>query len=79
VRDRAISLRLDRKTTEALRVLTADGRSQSEAIRQAVLETARRQLYEQARTDAARLAADENDRREVAAVQALMEALSEEG
>ena len=54
------------------------GRSRSEAIREAVIDTARRRVYELAAEDAARIAADEDDRREVAEVQALLEALSEE-
>ena len=44
----------------------------------AVIETAGRRMYELAADDAARIAADEGDRREVSEVQALMEALSEE-
>jgi Arc/MetJ-type ribon-helix-helix transcriptional regulator len=77
--ERAISLRLDQEAARALELLMRDGKSRSEAIREAVVDTARRRLYELAAADAARVAADENDRREVAAIQALMEALSEEG
>ncbi len=77
--ERAISLRLDEGAASALELLMRDGKSRSEAIREAVVDTARRRLYELAAADAARVAADENDRREVAEVQALMEALSEEG
>lgn len=76
--ERAISLRLDEAAARALELLMRDGTSRSEAIRGAVVDTARRRLYEIAAADAARIAADEDDRREVAAVQALMEALSEE-
>ena len=78
VAERAISLRLDEEAARALELLMRDGKSRSEAIREAVVETARRRLYEIAAADAARVGADEGDRREVAAVQALMEALSEE-
>jgi Arc/MetJ-type ribon-helix-helix transcriptional regulator len=78
VAERAISLRLDAEATRALELLMRDGKSRSEAIREAVVDTARRHLYEIAAADAARVGADEDDRREVAAVQALMEALSEE-
>lgn len=56
-----------------------DGKTRSEAIREAVVDTARRRLCETAAADAARVGADEDDRREVAAIQALMETLSEEG
>jgi Arc/MetJ-type ribon-helix-helix transcriptional regulator len=77
--ERAISLRLDEEAARALELLMRDGKSRSEAIREAVVDTARRRLYELAAGDAVRVAADKNDRREVAAVQALMEALSEEG
>jgi len=61
-----------------LELLMRDGKSRSEAIREAVVDTAHRRLYEIAAADAARVGADEGDRREVAAVQALMEELSEE-
>jgi Arc/MetJ-type ribon-helix-helix transcriptional regulator len=74
----AISLRLDDEAERALGFLMRSGKSRSEAIREAVVETARRRVYELAAEDAARIAADEDDRREVAEVQALLEALSEE-
>jgi len=78
VTERAVSLRLDEEAVRALGLLMRDGKSRSEAIRKAVVDTARRRLYEIAAADAARVGADEADRREVAAVQALMEALTEE-
>lgn len=78
VAERAISLRLDEDAARALELLMRDGKTRSEAIREAVVDTARRRLYEIAAADAARIGADEDDRREVAAVQALMEELSEE-
>ena len=78
VPERAISLRLDEEATRALELLMRDGKSRSVAIREAVVDTARRRLLEIAAADAARVGADEDDRREVAAVQALMEELSEE-
>ena len=74
----AISLRLDRETEEALAFLMRDGKSRSEAIREALVTAARQQLVEQAAADAARIAADPEDVREVAAVRALMEALRAE-
>ena len=78
VAERAISLRLDEEATRALELLMRDGKSRSVAIREAVVDTARRRLLELAAADAARVGADAGDRREVAAVQALMEELSEE-
>ena len=78
VAERAISLRLDEEATRGLELLMRDGKSRSVAIREAVVDTARRRLLEIAAADAARVGADEDDRREVAAVQALMEELSEE-
>ena len=79
MRGGAISLRLDGEAERALELLMRSGKSRSEAIREAVVETARRRVYELAAADAARVAADEDDRREVAEIQALWEALSEEG
>ncbi len=55
-----------------------DGKSRSEAIRDALVTAARQQLVEQAAADAARVADDPGDVREVAAVRALMEALRAE-
>ena len=78
VTERAISIRLDEKATRALELLVRDGKSRSVAIGEAVVDAARRRLHEIAAADAARVGADEDDRREVAAVEALMEALSEE-
>jgi len=63
----------------ALEHLMDGGDSRSEASRQAVVETTRRRVYELAAKDAARVAADEGDRREVAEIQALLDALSGEG
>jgi Arc/MetJ-type ribon-helix-helix transcriptional regulator len=74
----AISLRLDAEAEHALELLMRSGKSRSDAIREAVVETARRRVYELAAADAARIAADDGDRREVAEIQALLEALSEE-
>jgi Arc/MetJ-type ribon-helix-helix transcriptional regulator len=77
--ERGISLRLDEEAARALDLLMRDGKSRSGAIREAVVETARRRLYEIAAADAARVAADPKDRREIAEVQALMEDLRAEG
>jgi hypothetical protein len=59
--------------------VTRDDKTQSGAIHDALVESARRRNLEALAADAARVAADENDRREIVAVQALMESLREEG
>ena len=79
MRDRAISLRLDAETERALTVLTASGRTRSDAIRLALLEAARTRGSESLAAEAAALAANEEDRREIADVAALMESLRAEG
>ncbi len=76
--ERAISFRLDENAERALHFLMRNGASRSEAIRAALTAEARRRKLEIAATDAARVAADENDRREIAEVQALMEDLRAE-
>jgi Arc/MetJ-type ribon-helix-helix transcriptional regulator len=75
----AISVRLDDEAARALEVLMRSGRSRSEAIRHALVEAARHSVLEQARAEAQALAANEEDRRELAEVLAFMESLSEEG
>lgn len=70
-----ISVRLDEEAMRALRALEATGRSRSEAIRGALLDSAGR--GEALRSQAQRVAADPGYRREVAEVQALMDELSE--
>jgi len=59
--------------------LTRNGESRSQAIRAALLGEAWRRKLEIAAADAARVAADPKDRREIAEVRALMEDLSGEG
>lgn len=73
---RAISVRLDEEADKALRTLEATGLSQSEAIRTALLASARhlRRRRELA-AEVAALEADEGDRAEMLAVAELMEAL----
>lgn len=78
VAERAISVRLDDEAERALELLMGEGRSRSDAIRQALVESATHRRLEIVAADAARVAADENDRKEIAAVQALMDELSEE-
>jgi Arc/MetJ-type ribon-helix-helix transcriptional regulator len=77
VAERAISVRLDETAQRALQELVASGLSQSEAIRYALVETAsRRRPRMSLSAEATMLAASEEDRREVAEIQALMETLS---
>ena len=59
----------------ALRSLQATGASRSTAVREALIEAAGRR--EALRSEAEALAADESDRAEIAAVQELMDELSE--
>ena len=72
----AISVRLDDEAERALRSLEAAGMSRSEAIRTALIDSARR-LRERAAvaSEAAALEADDADRQEMLAVAALMESL----
>jgi len=72
----AISVRLDDEATQALRALQAAGMSRSEAIRSALVQSARR-LRQRAdlAAEVAALEADEADRAEMVAVATLMESL----
>jgi len=71
---RAISVRLDDDAARALRALEAAGLSRSEAIRSALVESARRlQRRSALAAEAAALEADDADRQEMLAVAALME------
>lgn len=72
---RTISVRLDDEAITALRKLEADGKSRSEAVRGALVDSALRS--ETLREQAARVAADPADRAEVASIQELMDELSE--
>ena len=72
---RAISVRLDQKASQALDQLTRDGRDRSEAIREALVETAARRQRSTIAAEASALAADPEDRAEAADVAALMESL----
>lgn len=76
VPDRAISVRLDPDADAALDQLVASGLTQSQAMRLALVEAARRRAGDTSlATEAARLAADESDRREIADVRAFMDEL----
>ena len=74
--ERAISVRLDEKAQRALDELVDSGLSQSEAIRRALVQTATRLRNERLAEESRRVAADPEDRAEMAAVLALMESLS---
>ena len=77
VAERAISLRLDEQARRALDELMASGLSQSEAIRRALVDSARRSRpCMSLAAEAMMLAANEDDRREVAEVRGFMDELS---
>ena len=73
--ERLISVRLDAAAVAALEVLTRDGVTRSQAIREALIERAARLDGHLLAAEAAALAADEHDRREAADVLELMETL----
>lgn len=76
VPDRAISVRLDPDADAALEQLVASGLTQSQAMRLALVEAARRRAGDSSlAAEAARLAANEADRREIADVRAFMDEL----
>ncbi len=71
-----ISVRLDDEATNALRALESAGMSRSEAIRSALIESARRlSRRSELAAEVAALEADESDRAEMLAVSGLMESL----
>lgn len=73
---RPISFRLDREASEALAELQEQtGLDRSGAIRVALVETAERRRHSSLAAEAAALAADALDRKEMAEVAALMESL----
>ena len=76
VAEKAISVRLDAEAQEALAQLTARGASQSQAVRQALLDAARADWMTQARADAKRVGNDPVDRAAIAEVRALMDELA---
>lgn len=77
---RAISVRLDDEALQALARLEATGLSRSQAIRKALVDAAERLKRRQALAAEAReLEADEDDRREMLDVAALMESLRAPG
>lgn len=76
----AISVRLDAETSRALARLESTGLSRSDAIRRAILDSAARlQSRAGLAAEAAALEADEDDRREMLEVSALMESMRAAG
>jgi len=72
----AISVRLDEEAARALRALESAGMSRSEAIRSALIESARRlRRSSDLAAEVAGLEADSQDRDEMRAVAGLMESL----
>lgn len=77
---KAISVRLDDEAAKALRTLESTGLSQSEAIRSAILSSARRlRRSKELAAEVAALEVDEDDRAEMLAVAELMESLRAPG
>ena len=73
---KAISVRLDEDGLRAVARLEASGLSRSQAIRRALIDSARALRRQEAlRAEVAALDADEEDRREMLEVAALMESL----
>jgi len=77
--EKAISIRLDDETQKALRALTVSGRSQSDAVREAIVELARRGRRGDLAAEAKLLSGDREDRAEKARVAQLMESLRAAG
>ncbi len=77
--ERAISIRLDDDAQHALRALTRSGRSQSEAVREALIALARSRHQADLAKEAERLNADRHDRAEKSRIAALMESLRAAG
>jgi Arc/MetJ-type ribon-helix-helix transcriptional regulator len=77
--DKAISVRLDAEAQRALLQLMARGASQSQAIRQALLDAARAAWMEQARADAERIGNDPHDRALMAEIREYMDELAPPG
>lgn len=76
----AVSVRLDDEAQRALSTLEASGLTRSDAIREAILQSAAALRRKQAlRDEVAALEADEIDHREMLEVAALMESLRAEG
>jgi Arc/MetJ-type ribon-helix-helix transcriptional regulator len=77
--ERAISVRLDEEAQRALDRLMRNGKSQSAAIRDALIDAAKLRLYEQAAEEAKLIANDPDEQRELAEIRALFNQLDAEG
>ncbi|MHB1999222.1 MAG: hypothetical protein ACYCSI_03415 [Solirubrobacteraceae bacterium] len=76
---RSLHVRLDESSVAALSVLRGDGLNDSEAVRVALRESAaRRRVRSSIATEVQRLAADERDRAEMAAIREQMTELAPE-
>ncbi|WP_223840094.1 hypothetical protein [Saccharopolyspora pogona] len=67
-----LNVRTDEAMETALKALTGDTRSRSEAVRYALLRTYKEILLEQAEQDAERLKEDPDDQAEMLAIQRFM-------
>ncbi|MGI8306915.1 hypothetical protein [Saccharopolyspora sp. ASAGF58] len=67
-----LNVRTDEAMETALKALTGDTRSRSEAVRYALLRTYKEILLEQAEKDAERLKEDPDDQAEMLAIQRFM-------
>jgi Arc/MetJ-type ribon-helix-helix transcriptional regulator len=67
-----LNVRTDEAMETALRALTGEHRSRSDAVRYAVLRTYREVMLEQAKADAERLSRDPDDQAEMLAIQRFM-------
>jgi Arc/MetJ-type ribon-helix-helix transcriptional regulator len=77
--EKAISVRLDAEAQRALERLMEQGVSQSEAIRQALIDAARERRREQVRADAERVGNDPADRAVIAEIREFMDELAPPG
>jgi Arc/MetJ-type ribon-helix-helix transcriptional regulator len=77
--EKAISVRLDAEAQRALERLTARGVSQSQAIRQALIDAERTAWREQVRADAERIGNDPDDRALMAEIREYMDELAPPG
>ncbi|MCW2963981.1 MAG: hypothetical protein JWO17_1233 [Actinomycetia bacterium] len=77
--EKAISVRLDADAQRALERLTERGVSQSQAIRQALIDADRIARREQVRADAERIGNDPDDRALMAEIREYMDELAPPG
>jgi len=79
VADKAISVRLDAEAQSALDDLVERGLSQSEAIRQALIDSARTAVLDQIRAEATLVGSDPADRALMAEIREAMDELAPPG